>query len=790
MKSKFFLTSIFFLSLFVLAFSTVFAQTPSTQTQFPFTINGQDCNTKAECKVLCEDPVNAAACAALNPNASPRPDRFSDPAFVQAATDELGCSTAQSCKALCSLKINFEKCSQFAQKHQLAGGYDKRLVALNTQGDQSETTDPDLELLKEAEDQLAGGQTLEEFCGQEVNQKFCSLLAKRVGLSGGLKLDGPGGCQSAETCQAYCDDPANFSECKKFEIAGLNGCTSELTCYNELQSHPELLKNIVKNTEESSPSAQLTPEDLTQLAQTCATAVSEYQGKTAKELASDINSSGVCQILPKSGVPGKDSSCDLYLSSDQPFSEDTFAQECVVTPVVISQGLQKVDTKTAATDLTSYQNWCEALPSIGQSSDWQVVPSLCQNFVSTFQQAREACELPEASRPTWLQDAVAYSRYCLSAPLDTSDYAASCAADATDCQKGGFDWYCQQTDKTCVPLYQGRPLDQSVETFASAGLIKDGTKVSLVLDENTQDFAQGALAQTVGQLGTDTQFEVVSEVPENISKNASFVSGTGVGQGKQGNFRPTIFGLKLNNFDEKPRISLTPSTGGQNSTFGQPWYLLDARQQTNLSPMPTRTVDPNQPATGWNVVRQGEQELRRKYETELQTVQKDVKRVVEGILIPIKTELNIDLNIFKPQPTPLPGTIIRPTEMIQQAKPTTSTGTQVKEPTRIPTSAPSTGTNTGTNTGSTYKSPTPYPAPRTESGSTTGKEPTRAPNVPATQPTAPPPTQPPTGTNTGTGAGSGGTGTSAPPPSPAVQGAETEKNVFQIIWLNILNAFR
>lgn len=777
MKSRFILLAFFSTLFLVVTASVVFAQTPSVQTQFPFTINGQECNSKAECRVLCEDPVNQAACAKLNPNSIPKVDRFSDPTFAQAASAALGCSTAQTCKAVCSLKINFEKCHEFAAEHQLNGGYDKRVLALSSQSVQDEgqtLTDPDIELLQEAGVQLLNsGQTLESYCELEVNQQVCSVLAKRVGLRGGFTLNGPGGCQSAQTCRTYCDDPSHFAECRAFEISGLNGCTSELSCYNELQLNPQALKNVVFDSAiEDETNQSPSTKDPTQLAQTCTSVVGEYVGKTTKELASDLEGSGVCQVLPKTGVPGKNSNCDAYLSSDQPFDQTVFEKICEVSPVASVSELKEMNTRTISENINSYQQWCQELPSVGSSStDWQVVPALCENFVTTFQQARTECAKPEGQRSDWLNDTVAYTRYCLSAPSDTSDYATSCAADPTSCQSGGFDWYCQQEGKSCVPLYQGRPLGQSVETFASAGLVKDGEKVSLILDESTQDFAQGALNNIVAQSGSAESFEVVSSIPQSISQTAVFVSGTGVdrvgGRRGQVNFQPTIL---------RPKHVLSPTTQQPGNTFSQPWFLLNAYQQ----PQPTTSLIPspvagNLPAVGWNLVKQGEQDLRKKY-LELQTATQNELRNTEGILLPPRNQIQVDPSVFRAQPIPV-SPAVQPDGRVTQP---------LREPTRLPTGIQPTRLPT-TSSPNTFRSPTPVTNPSTSGTNSTlpgtQPEPTRPPYIPPTQPpTQINPTQPPqTGSgSTTTTSGNGTTttfdGSTFPSPPPSVQGVETQES--------------
>lgn len=797
---------------FLISASVVSAQTPTTtQTNFPFTINGQTCNTKAECRVLCEDPVNRAACKALNPNRAPKVDRFSDPTFAAAASEALGCSTATSCKAICSLAVNFEKCDTFAQQNKLDGGYDKRVKALS---DTNQATDPnneELKKIKEIESGVATDQneTLKEFCDHTENQAKCTLLAKKLGLRGGQKLEGPGGCQSAETCRLYCDDPSHFSECKSFEITGLNGCTSELSCYNELQSHADTLKTVLLSETDLSLTEPETPEASAEVAKACDAVTQGYQGKTVTDFANDLSKSGVCNVLPKTGVPGKNSNCDAYLNSSQPFSKDIFEKICEVKPVLSVRDLQSVDTQTASTDLGSYSNWCKDLPSTDQSTgeDWKVVPSLCENFVTTFQDARSECDKPADQRAEWLSDSVAYSRYCLSAPKSTSDYAEACKADPTSCTSGGFDWYCKQSGNSCVPLYQGRPIDKAVETFADAGVVKDGDQVSLVLDESTQDFAQNALSKIVEQSGATSTFQVVSVLPDHLSTDASFVGGTGVTQ-RNGNGPRPFFRLDRPTIDTVNTLSPTIPTGtersGSKDSFAQPWFLIDAfqtdRRNTTITIRPTgpeisgKSEQRTQTQEGWGAVKQNEQKVKEEY---LKQVQE--KRTENAGFIPQpKQEIKIDTSLFKPQSVS-PATRISPikeeirsgtSSLPGRVEPTifrpagTSTN-ELPRPTAIPVRTETSGTSGSSSTAGQSPSNTPKlePIRLPEPTSVPHIEPTSVPIVEPTKTTtstsgSTTTTQTTTsGSNSGSGSTTSGSGTDAT----KVQGIHTEEDFWGVV---------
>jgi hypothetical protein len=774
MKKQFLLA----ISAFLFSSSVVLAQTPRQQTQFPFTINGQECNTKDECRVLCDDPVNAAACAQLNPEATPAIDHFSDPSFVQAAQDALGCSSAIACKAVCSLPANYEKCSEFARQQNLKGGYDQRVLALD-KTDASGLTDEQVTQLQQIKEELAGSdQTLKEYCDQEEHQAVCTFLARKFGLKGGQKLDGPGGCESTETCRLYCNDPSHFDECKSFEIPGLNGCSSQLSCYNELQANAANLTDILPITARGGESVGASNSaDPQELAQACSGLSQGYQGRSVSEFASDVSRSDACAVLPKSGVPGKNSNCDAYLQSNQPFDQTIFDKICQVSASVPTEGLSPVDTQTAASDLNSYSQWCSQL-SVGSQtdeqagSDWEVIPALCQNFVSTFQQTRNDCQKSESERPTYLQDPVEYTRYCLSAPLDNADYVHACQTDPTNCQSGGFDWYCAQSEDKCQPLYQGRPLDKSVETFASAGLIKDGNEVSLVLDENTQDFAQKVLRDVVAKSGNTANFQVLSQLPENFSPTAQFVSGTGTDQGDGRVNRPVL--RPVNVVERLIKSIVSPGSSDQQATpgapktftetndFATPWYVINARVSDDARP--AVTTNPQAPSSfptgAWGVVRSNELKLKEEFVRS----QTEGEAQTRNFTLPNTPVIQVNPDVFRAQER-IPSGVQIPT--------------QLRSPEREPTTRPVENKTSTNPDGST-----------STSGSTSLTEPTRAP-----EPTRLPE---PTKTETSSETTSGSTTTttsitrSTTTSSPEVKGAETTASVWDVLsqtatnFLNLL----
>lgn len=787
---------VFFAStLFVLTTSfTVSAQT--NVLGFPLTINGVECSSKAACKLLCDDPVNFAACNELKPSANTSAF-FQDPTFVQEATESLGCSSESGCRAICSLPINFEKCALFAQKHQIPGGYDEKTVAVLQFLDEgisdtltnifNEEEREQLQALKEQMEEE--GETLQEFCDNENNQVACSNIAQKFGLKGGKRLEGPGGCQTTESCKSYCEDPAHFSECKRYEIAGLNGCTSELSCYAEAQANPSLLANR-KPSSQSNQNVEQTVVNTEEILTACQASVDIYQGKSTSDLAGDFARSGVCQILPQSGIPGQNNNCDAYLNADQPFNKEVFSKICSITTINPGNELPIVTNFSDVSNLDSYSGWCSQLPSVGQAqNDWEVVPQICNNFVSTYKEARQYCNLPSEERPDWLKDEVTVSSYCLSAPTNFSDYSTTCAGDVTSCQNEGYDWYCKQAGKSCVPLYQGTPIDQAVSSFSDAGLIKDGDTVTVVLSDTIKDFAQDVLTQTVSQTGnTQKTIKVVSEVPQTLSSSAVFAAGIGNRPGKSGVTQPFLLKQQLSaGSDSRQRVE----------AFQQPWYAVDARlpvgednRQPKESVAPQTSVPPKEPGnmgTGWQLIKSNQtftnlQPSKLERGSNQQRIESGVPvRPIDPALLKQVIE---NQGSSAPRPSISGGPTLRPEKFLQ--------------PLRSPTPAPQSGTqsifksptpaftNTGTgSTGTTLTSPKPEPTAYIPP-----PEPSiyQSPNTNVPSPTQPATTQQTQTTTSGeTTTTTSTTGTSLPMPSPGVQGAHTEIAFWSILKEKLFN---
>ena len=192
------------------------------------------CEDYGSCLSYCDDPVNHASCMVY---ARERGFYETDP--VIAPTDEfwtetegaLGCNSEESCLEFCSQEENYDECHSFAEENDVIGGYVR------------EPDNP--EYLNIARDVLGcdSAESCSNFCDDPANAQRCSDFAGQVGLLGGQITIGPGGCNSSETCDNYCRDPNNFSSCAVFAppnatYTGPGGCNSPQSCRSHCEENP------------------------------------------------------------------------------------------------------------------------------------------------------------------------------------------------------------------------------------------------------------------------------------------------------------------------------------------------------------------------------------------------------------------------------------------------------------------------------------------------------------------------------------------------------------------------
>ena len=289
--------------------TTVFSQTPTEDPSaspvsppdrglnltFPVEELGS-CNSLEECTNYCEDPVNQNSCTDFaKKNGIYRDDQtaYGDDEFWQNAADELGCGSHGACFEFCSQPANFDTCESYAKRNGIPGGY---------------VAEPDNSVYLEVAQEVLGCDSAEScatFCDDPGNAAACTAFADQGGLLGGNTTGGPGGCQTGETCSAFCSDPANYGECSAFApggtFAGPGGCNSEESCRSYCDQNPENCRSyasgsngsyvpmVCSNNEQHGPGGVCTAVADTNKAVECINGSQYWDGAT-------------CQTVPPDGI--------------------------------------------------------------------------------------------------------------------------------------------------------------------------------------------------------------------------------------------------------------------------------------------------------------------------------------------------------------------------------------------------------------------------------------------------------------------------------------------------------
>ena len=213
------------------------AQSNAFDIQFPIAELG-GCGSMQECKIFCDDPVNGDACFAF---AQARglvkkedvQKRNEEKQFERQRSQVLqkesgpgGCNSEESCREFCSDPANGEECLAFAKKHELRSP--EELAKIESQ----------IQHIRKSEEVVQEGngpggcnspESCRAFCREPANRKICFEFAKehklieeeelaRIEKEGIERQTGPGGCASKEECDAFCRTPQNIQACLDFAV--------------------------------------------------------------------------------------------------------------------------------------------------------------------------------------------------------------------------------------------------------------------------------------------------------------------------------------------------------------------------------------------------------------------------------------------------------------------------------------------------------------------------------------------------------------------------------------------
>ncbi len=187
------ITSIFIASLGLLFLTvTVFAQSGIT---FPIA-ELENCTNATSCKTFCDNSKNHQSCTDFAKKHNLSDSSSSDEEILKLARVELGCSSYDSCMQFCEEENNMETCMDFAARHNLMQDA------------------PQMKQQMSALKNLLGCNSMKacmDFCNSPANMQKCMEVFKQAGFSVEASYSGPGGCNSEQSCQAYCEK--NPKEC-------------------------------------------------------------------------------------------------------------------------------------------------------------------------------------------------------------------------------------------------------------------------------------------------------------------------------------------------------------------------------------------------------------------------------------------------------------------------------------------------------------------------------------------------------------------------------------------------
>ncbi len=201
------------------------------------------CTSQNSCHTYCEDISHLNECMAfgkahglLSGNELSQAEKISA-ALQNGATPPGGCTSKESCQAYCQVAAHIDECVKFGEQAGIIGADEsaqaKKFAALLTAG------------------QTPGGcsdkTSCQTYCADPSHQAECQTFAQKMGFTGqppqgstpgsfqnndqnggpagqqgpltgpaNGPVNGPGGCDSADSCATYCNDPANQNTCITF----------------------------------------------------------------------------------------------------------------------------------------------------------------------------------------------------------------------------------------------------------------------------------------------------------------------------------------------------------------------------------------------------------------------------------------------------------------------------------------------------------------------------------------------------------------------------------------------
>lgn len=183
------------------------------------------CKSKEECEVYCAEGSHTEECVSFALKAGLMTEEEAEISRRTGGVGPGGCKSKEECDAFCNNPANQETCFQFALDHGLIPPEELQKISEGAARLKDSLAQANPEIL-ECIKSVAGSENLEKIKAgtflptQEIGDQIGACFEQYMGPPGKgppKESMGPGGCSSAEECEAYCSDPAHREECKEFQ---------------------------------------------------------------------------------------------------------------------------------------------------------------------------------------------------------------------------------------------------------------------------------------------------------------------------------------------------------------------------------------------------------------------------------------------------------------------------------------------------------------------------------------------------------------------------------------------
>ena len=188
--------------------------------QFPIEDLG-GCESRQACKTYCDDPANMDKCLAFaeQKGIMSKTEVTKARSYAKVMKEKLefpgGAKNPAEAKKYCEDRNHMEECLAFAEKHGLI------------EPEELKQAKKFMPLMKSG--QTPGGcqskEECESYCQNENNFEECASFAQKHGLVSAEEIEkfkriqkegGPGGCKGKKACEQFCNNPDNQKDCLEF----------------------------------------------------------------------------------------------------------------------------------------------------------------------------------------------------------------------------------------------------------------------------------------------------------------------------------------------------------------------------------------------------------------------------------------------------------------------------------------------------------------------------------------------------------------------------------------------